>query len=88
MSKQRRGKKDLGIPKGLAPELKRELEQELKLMGATYTELEAAADMPVTPELLLKLVKSWNGLTSRQKAAWEHAAQQENLRGADPNCLN
>jgi hypothetical protein len=88
MNRRRRSKKDLGIPEGLAPELREQLAKELELMGATYTELVQAAEVPISPEQLLELVKRWNRLSPTQKATWDQAATQQNLSGADPASRN
>ena len=88
MTEKRRSKKNLGIPKGLAPELREQLARELELMGATYIELVQAAGVSVTPEQILELAKAWNGLSPTQKAAWDQAAAEQNLSGGDPTSRN
>ncbi len=81
MKKKTPQPKGLGIPKGIPAHLRKALAEELKKMGSTYPELVRGLDPPPSPELLLKLASTWNGLTPAQKDAWDAYAAQENMGG-------
>ncbi len=88
MKKRRRSNKDLGIPEDIAPELREELARELERMGASYDQVAQSADPPLAPADVLFWAKRWNKLTPEQRAAWDAAAQRENLSGGDSVSLN
>jgi hypothetical protein len=68
-------------PYRVTPELRRELRRS----KTTLKEMLAVCDPPPPPEILCQLLRAWRNLTPGQKAAWENAAAQENMRaGADP----
>jgi hypothetical protein len=72
----------LGIPRSVRGKLRKALTKELQQMGSTYAEIAEATNPPLSPEQVLKLAKTWNGLTPEQHAAWEAAAEEENQRAA------
>ena len=82
MSRKKPSQKRLGIPRGLPAELRAALADELQRMGTTYEEVAYASHPPLTPDKVLTLVRAWNSLTPAQKAKWDAAARQENMRGA------
>jgi hypothetical protein len=62
-----------------------ELRRELRLSKTTLSEILAVCDPPPPPEVLCELLRTWRTLTPAQKAAWDAAAAQENMRtAADP----
>jgi hypothetical protein len=70
------------------PKLPKALVEELALQNLTYEEAIEGCDGIPSHQDLLKLLRGWRSLTSREKAAWDQRATEYNLSGGDPAATN